>query len=133
MLRNVEFQMDIKDKITRYEELVAEMRKKCPGIRAARLCPATAHLSDRRKFACLTCSKRRCLRLHELGLDDDGAPLAEDLRPECGAKTKTGESCDEPVVPGKRRCRAHGGLSTGPKTKEGRERIREAQRRRWQP
>lgn len=123
--------MDFKEKIARYEELVAEMRKKCPGLRAARLCPATAHLT-RGKFACLTCSKRQCLRFHELGLDDDGEPLAEDLRPECGAKTKTGEPCDEPVFPGKRRCRSHGGLSTGPKTEEGIERIREAQRRRWQ-
>lgn len=131
MLTNVEVEMDIKEKITRYEELVAEMRKKCPGIRAARLCPATAHLSDRRKFACLTCSKRRCLRFHEHGLDDDGTALAEELRPECGAKTRKGEPCDEPVVPGKRRCRSHGGLSTGPKTEEGRERIREAQKRRW--
>jgi hypothetical protein len=31
----------------------------------------------------------------------------------------------------KARCRLHGGLSTGPKTKAGRERIAEAQRRRW--
>jgi hypothetical protein len=29
------------------------------------------------------------------------------------------------------RCRLHGGLSTGPKTQEGRERIAEAQRQRW--
>ena len=35
------------------------------------------------------------------------------------------------VVPGKRRCRFHGGLSTGPRTMEGRARIAEAQRRRW--
>jgi len=35
------------------------------------------------------------------------------------------------VEPGKRRCRFHGGLSTGPKTSEGRARIAEAQRRRW--
>jgi hypothetical protein len=32
---------------------------------------------------------------------------------------------------GKARCRFHGGLSTGPKTKAGRARIAEAQRRRW--
>lgn len=60
-----------------------------------------------------------------------GRPLPEDLRPECGAKTKAGEPCQAPVVPGKRRCRGHGGLSTGPKSNEGRERIREAQRLRW--
>jgi hypothetical protein len=35
------------------------------------------------------------------------------------------------VVVGKARCRLHGGLSTGPKTPEGRERIAAAQRKRW--
>ncbi len=35
------------------------------------------------------------------------------------------------VVSGKRRCRFHGGMSTGPRTKAGRARIAEAQRRRW--
>jgi hypothetical protein len=35
------------------------------------------------------------------------------------------------VEPGKRRCRFHGGLSTGPKTTAGRAKIAEAQRRRW--
>jgi hypothetical protein len=35
------------------------------------------------------------------------------------------------VVPGKRRCRFHGGLSTGPKTNAGSARIAEVQRRRW--
>ncbi|WP_425311793.1 HGGxSTG domain-containing protein [Microvirga massiliensis] len=34
------------------------------------------------------------------------------------------------VEPGKRRCRVHGGLSTGPRSSEGKARIAEAQRRR---
>nr|WP_274594846.1 HGGxSTG domain-containing protein [Parasedimentitalea marina] len=33
--------------------------------------------------------------------------------------------------PGRKRCKFHGGMSTGPKTKEGRERIAAAQRKRW--
>ena len=33
--------------------------------------------------------------------------------------------------PRKARCRFHGGLSTGPRTDQGRARIAEAQRRRW--
>jgi hypothetical protein len=32
---------------------------------------------------------------------------------------------------GSKRCRNHGGLSTGPRTSEGIERIREANTRRW--
>ncbi|WP_342666561.1 HGGxSTG domain-containing protein [Gemmobacter nectariphilus] len=50
----------------------------------------------------------------------------------CGAKTRKGTPCRCKSEPGKRRCKFHGGLSTGAKTPEGRERIREAQRRRWE-
>ncbi|WP_317510755.1 HGGxSTG domain-containing protein [Roseovarius litoreus] len=131
MLTNVEVEMDFKQKIARYKQAVDEIREKCPGVRVARLCPATAHLSARGQMACFECNKRGCLRFHELGLDDYGEPLAEALRPGCGAKTNAGEACQARVVPGKRRCRMHGGLSTGPKTEKGRERIRQAQKRRW--
>ena len=49
----------------------------------------------------------------------------------CGARTRKGTPCRAKALPGKRRCKFHGGMSTGPKTPEGRERIAEAQRRRW--
>lgn len=49
----------------------------------------------------------------------------------CGAKTRKGTPCRCKSEPGKRRCKFHGGMSTGPKTAEGRQRIAEAQRRRW--
>ena len=52
-------------------------------------------------------------------------------RPLCGAATRRGTPCCRRAVPGKSRCRNHGGLSTGPKTEEGRRRIAEAQHRRW--
>lgn len=48
----------------------------------------------------------------------------------CGAKTRAGGECQASPMPGKRRCKLHGGMSTGPKTKAGRERIRRAQRER---
>lgn len=48
----------------------------------------------------------------------------------CGAIKKTGEPCKAPVVPGRRRCKFHGGLSTGPRTPEGRQAVAEAQRQR---
>lgn len=44
----------------------------------------------------------------------------------CGAMCRSGEPCKMRVVKGRRRCRLHGGLSTDPKTAEGRERIAEA-------
>ncbi|MGH8772881.1 MAG: HGGxSTG domain-containing protein [Pyrinomonadaceae bacterium] len=34
--------------------------------------------------------------------------------PRCGAKTRSGTPCRAPAVGGKRRCRMHGGTSTGP-------------------
>lgn len=44
----------------------------------------------------------------------------------CGARTRKGTPCQCQPVPGKRRCKLHGGLSTGPKTAEGRQRSLEA-------
>jgi hypothetical protein len=45
--------------------------------------------------------------------------------PRCGAKNRRDAPCQCPAMPNGR-CRLHGGLSTGPKTKEGIERIRRA-------
>ncbi len=51
-------------------------------------------------------------------------------RPTCGARTRTGKPClMRPLLNG--RCRFHGGLSTGAKTKAGREAIAQAQKKRW--
>lgn len=52
-------------------------------------------------------------------------------RVRCGALTRKGTPCRALSEPGRRRCRFHGGRSTGPRTPEGKARIAEAQRRRW--
>ena len=62
-------------------------------------------------------------------MSDEQAGTPPDQR--CGARTRKGTPCKCKVLPGKQRCKFHGGMSTGPKTPEGRERIAEAQRRRW--
>ena len=49
----------------------------------------------------------------------------------CGAITRKGTPCRMNAILGKGRCKYHGGLSTGPTTKDGRARIAEAQRNRW--
>ena len=50
-----------------------------------------------------------------------------------GYARSTGIPCQAPVVKGRKRCKMRGKLSTGPlKTVEGRKRISEAQRIRWQ-
>ena len=43
----------------------------------------------------------------------------------CGAKTRRGTPCQCPAIPNGR-CRLHGGMSTGPKTPAGIDRIRRA-------
>lgn len=53
------------------------------------------------------------------------------LRQRCGAKTRKGLPCRNMSEAGRRRCKFHGGKSTGPKTPEGKERIAVAQRKRW--
>jgi hypothetical protein len=61
------------------------------------------------------------------------------LRPRCTARCRTGRRCQAKVVwdedndcPVNGRCRLHGGLSTGPRTPEGRRRIGMANRARAQ-
>ena len=49
--------------------------------------------------------------------------------PRCGAKNRAGTECQAPAMRGKRRCRLHGGKSTGAKTEAGIEAIRQANTR----
>lgn len=45
-------------------------------------------------------------------------------RVRCGAKRRRdGQPCEALSVPGKRRCKWHGGCSTGPRTAEGKARV----------
>jgi hypothetical protein len=48
------------------------------------------------------------------------------LAPRCGARTRAGCPCRSPAIHGKLRCRMHGGRSPGPRTPEGRIRVRDA-------
>ena len=59
--------------------------------------------------------------------DQPVAKLAAPLRSQDAGRG----CCQVRAEPGKARCRFHGGKSTGPKTQAGRNRIAEAQRRRW--
>lgn len=49
----------------------------------------------------------------------------------CGAATRKNTNCKNKSEPGRKRCKFHGGMSTGARTPEGIERIRQAQQRRW--
>jgi hypothetical protein len=48
------------------------------------------------------------------------------VAPRCGARTRRGTLCQCPAMRNRRRCRLHGGKSTGPRTAEGLERSRRA-------
>ncbi|MFD0982561.1 HGGxSTG domain-containing protein [Tropicimonas aquimaris] len=65
------------------------------------------------------------------GSKDSTLTSANNQRRICGARTRKGTPCRAKSEPGKKRCRLHGGMSTGPKTEEGRKQIAEAQRKRW--
>ncbi len=112
-----------------HSEWLAELERM---RRSWRVCAVTAnrriHIETCRRPECLNGGS--CARMTALGLTDDGDPLPRRMRPLCGAQTRTEGRCKVRVEPGKRRCRFHGGMSTGPKTAEGRARIAEAQRRR---
>jgi hypothetical protein len=51
---------------------------------------------------------------------------AKTRRVACGAMTRKATPCRNLSEPGRKRCKFHGGKSTGPRTAEGRERIAEA-------
>ncbi|WP_018689623.1 HGGxSTG domain-containing protein [Ahrensia kielensis] len=80
---------------------------------------------------CNLCEVKPCIELHKLASDALAAEKKLPVRAECSAKTRAGTPCKLKALLGKNRCRLHGGLSTGPKTPEGKMRISEAQKRRW--
>ena len=49
-----------------------------------------------------------------------GKPYTEPERITCGAKTRTGAPCKRKPIPGKKRCRNHGGLNRSDRTPQGR-------------
>jgi hypothetical protein len=66
------------------------------------------------------------LPLHRRGRLRNGAAPGDFLAaPRCGARTRCGGACRQPAMKNGR-CRMHGGLSTGPRTPEGRARCAQA-------
>jgi hypothetical protein len=49
----------------------------------------------------------------------------------CGALTRKKRRCRVYKLRGRKRCKFHAGLSTGPRTDEGKARVAEAQRKAW--
>lgn len=76
-------------------------------------------------------TERRAMEQARAAAEKPEAQRLARLRVPCGATTRKGQPCRMKSEPGRRRCKFHGGCSTGPRTPEGRARIAEAQRRRW--
>ncbi len=82
--------------------------------------------------------RRQAERLRERR--EAGHPrIPKRARPRCGAKTRAGPPCQAPAVwdnvakkPRNGRCQMHGGLSTGPKRRIGRERFAMAPHAEWE-
>jgi len=69
-------------------------------------CPRTGRACSE-----VTCRERRwCRGMFERGLSHRGLPSKRKFRPRCCARTRAGAPCIMRVVPGKRRCRFHGGM-----------------------
>jgi hypothetical protein len=59
-------------------------------------------------------------------LKNENPPGDLSKAPRCGARTRKGLPCASPAVRGRKRCRLHGGRSTGPRTAAGLTRSRQA-------
>ncbi|WP_350172587.1 HGGxSTG domain-containing protein [Hyphomonas sp.] len=81
-----------------------------------------ARLDEKRKAKAARCAKQ--------SERPSGPKLTGRNRKRCGARTRSrnGAPCQCKVVPGRTRCRFHGGLSTGPRTPEGKARCAEGLR-----
>lgn len=66
--------------------------------------------------------RRTLVRLLEQDMREEER-LVRTARVICGARCRDGHACKRKSVPGKKRCPNHGGLSTGPRTPEGRARV----------
>lgn len=51
----------------------------------------------------------------------------------CGARTRAGTACKRKDLYSSGRCRLHGGLSTGPRSREGHQKACANLRKRWNP
>lgn len=80
----------------------------------------------------ISSARSRRWRAELVRRQDEQAERKAERERRCGAKTRAGHSCQRKGLGKGGRCPNHGGMSTGPRTKAGRKRIAEAQRRRWE-
>jgi hypothetical protein len=98
---------------------------------AARIAEHEARLQRRQAERAAMEGRRQGEALRRQQDHEERARLREQRKQPCGAKTRTGRPCRRKGLGKGGRCANHGGMSTGPRTEAGKQRISTAQRARW--
>ncbi len=110
-----------RDEARRWSELAAEVRARVAAGRGWWGSGDTIAKADAGALRCRAKAER---------LDGEVKALRAEVRAleraPCGARCRDGHACRAPRVPGARRCKLHGGRSTGARTPEGKARALEA-------
>jgi hypothetical protein len=97
---------------------------------AARLAEHDERVRLRRAAKAARAARRDAVKLTRQHAAEERARLRELQNKPCGARTRTGQPCRRKGLGKGGRCSNHGGMSTGPRTPEGRARVAAAVRSR---
>jgi hypothetical protein len=98
---------------------------------AARLAEHDERVRLRRAGKAARGAKRDAVKLARKCAAEERARLREPRNRLCGARTRAGQPCRRKGLGKVGRCPNHGGMSTGPKTPEGRARLAALLKARW--
>ena len=106
----------------------ARLPARCPLVRRARM---TLGGHDINNADPLPGSRTLAHMREQAGTPQERVPACPSGR--CGARTQAGAPCRSRCVPGRKRCRWHGGCSTGPRTPEGKRKVMLNLPNTWRP
>jgi hypothetical protein len=98
---------------------------------AARLAEHDERIRLRRASKAARGAKRDTVKLTRQRATEERARLRELRKKACGARTRAGHPCRRKGLGKGGRCPNHGGMSTGPRTPEGRARLSALLKARW--
>ena len=98
---------------------------------AARLAEHDERVRLRRAAKAARAAKRDAVKLARERATEERARVRELRDKPCGARTRTGQPCRRKGLGKGGRCPNHGGMSTGPRTPEGRARLAALLKARW--
>ncbi len=97
----------------------------------ARLAEHEERMRSRRVGKATRSAKWHAVMVARERASEERARLRDLRNKPCGARTRAGHSCQRKGLGKGGRCPNHGGMSTGPRTSEGRSRISAALKGRW--